>query len=62
MAETEVPPPPPEVAEPRSDHAVELAGITKRFPGVVANRDISLRVRRGEVHALCGENAPASPR
>ncbi|MDN5858035.1 MAG: ABC transporter ATP-binding protein [Pseudonocardia sp.] len=36
--------------------AVELAGITKRFPGVVANRDINLQVRRGEVHALCGEN------
>ncbi|MFC4947083.1 ABC transporter ATP-binding protein [Pseudonocardia sp. GCM10023141] len=39
-----------------SSYAVELAGITKRFPGVVANRDINLRVRRGEVHALCGEN------
>jgi general nucleoside transport system ATP-binding protein len=38
------------------DWAVELAGITKRFPGVVANSDIHLRVRRGEVHALCGEN------
>jgi general nucleoside transport system ATP-binding protein len=36
--------------------AVELTGITKRFPGVVANSDINLRVRRGEVHALCGEN------
>ena len=36
--------------------AVELAGITKRFPGVVANRDINLRVRRGEVHAVVGEN------
>src|ERR1700712_3274874 len=36
--------------------AVELAGITKRFPGVVANRDINLRVARGEVHAVVGEN------
>ena len=36
--------------------AVELRGITKRFPGVVANRDIDLAVRRGSVHALCGEN------
>jgi simple sugar transport system ATP-binding protein len=35
---------------------VELRGITKRFPGVVANRDIELRVRRGEVHAIVGEN------
>ena len=38
------------------EYAVELVGITKRFPGVVANDDIHLRVRRGEVHALCGEN------
>src|SRR3954454_6838190 len=36
--------------------AVELAGITKRFPGVVANRDINLAVRQGEVHAVVGEN------
>ncbi|HVL82886.1 MAG TPA: ABC transporter ATP-binding protein [Pseudonocardia sp.] len=39
-----------------SEYAVELAGVTKRFPGVVANSDVHLRVRRGEVHALCGEN------
>lgn len=36
--------------------AVELRGITKRFPGVVANRDVSLRVARGTVHAVVGEN------
>ncbi|WP_018653582.1 ABC transporter ATP-binding protein [Actinomadura flavalba] len=36
--------------------AVRLSGITKRFPGVVANRDINLTIERGEVHALCGEN------
>ncbi|MYZ09776.1 ATP-binding cassette domain-containing protein [Streptomyces sp. SID2999] len=36
--------------------AVELRGITKRFPGVVANRDIDITVRPGTVHALCGEN------
>ncbi len=36
--------------------AVELAGITKRFPGVVANRDIALQVRRGTIHAIVGEN------
>src|SRR6187431_2501511 len=36
--------------------AVELEGITKRFPGVVANSDIHLEVRTGEVHAVCGEN------
>jgi general nucleoside transport system ATP-binding protein len=36
--------------------AVALTGITKRFPGVVANSDVHLAVRAGEVHALCGEN------
>ncbi|PXY32305.1 ABC transporter ATP-binding protein [Prauserella muralis] len=35
---------------------VELTGITKRFPGVVANSDVHLTVRAGEVHAVCGEN------
>jgi general nucleoside transport system ATP-binding protein len=39
-----------------TDYAVELEGITKRFPGVVANKDIEFRVRRGTVHALVGEN------
>ncbi|MCM2389322.1 ABC transporter ATP-binding protein [Streptomyces albipurpureus] len=39
-----------------SSHAVELRGITKRFPGVVANHDIDITVRRGTVHALIGEN------
>jgi simple sugar transport system ATP-binding protein len=36
--------------------AVELRGITKRFPGVVANRDINITVQRGHVHAIVGEN------
>jgi simple sugar transport system ATP-binding protein len=36
--------------------AVRLEGITKRFPGVVANQDVSLEVAAGEIHALCGEN------
>jgi len=35
---------------------VRLEGITKRFPGVVANRDVALTVRAGEVHAVVGEN------
>ncbi len=36
--------------------AVAMEGITKRFPGVVALDDVTLQVRRGEVHAICGEN------
>ncbi|MEF8771586.1 ABC transporter ATP-binding protein [Halodesulfurarchaeum sp.] len=36
--------------------AVRLSGITKRFPGVLANDDIDLSVERGSVHALLGEN------
>lgn len=35
---------------------VELCGITKRFPGVLANDDISLDFRPGEIHVLLGEN------
>jgi ABC-type uncharacterized transport system ATPase subunit len=40
----------------RAEIVVELSGITKRFPGVVANSDVNLTVRAGEVHAVCGEN------
>ncbi|MGH2449701.1 MAG: ABC transporter ATP-binding protein [Candidatus Limnocylindria bacterium] len=35
---------------------LEMRGITKRFPGTVANDGIDLEVRRGEIHALLGEN------
>ena len=37
-------------------YAVEMRHITKVFPGIVANDDITLQLRRGEVHALLGEN------
>ncbi len=36
--------------------AVEMRGITKRFPGVLANEKVDLTVRVGEIHALLGEN------
>ena len=35
---------------------LELRGITKRFPGVLANDDVSFAVKPGEIHALLGEN------
>lgn len=35
---------------------LEMRGITKEFPGVKALQDVTLEVRRGEVHAVCGEN------
>lgn len=38
------------------DYLIELKHITKRFPGIVANDDISLGLKRGEIHALLGEN------
>lgn len=40
---------------PRIDH-MEMLGITKRFPGVLANDHVNFDIRTGEVHALLGEN------
>ncbi|MBI5159969.1 MAG: ATP-binding cassette domain-containing protein [Micrococcales bacterium] len=37
-------------------HILEMRNITKRFPGVLALDDVSMRVRAGEIHAICGEN------
>ena len=44
------------IAAVSDDLVLEMRGIRKEFPGVVANEDVSLDVRRGEVHALLGEN------
>ena len=37
-------------------YAIEMLGITKRFPGIIANDNISLQLKKGEIHALLGEN------
>lgn len=43
-------------AHPPEELAIAMAGITKRFPGVVANQQVHFAVRPGEIHALLGEN------
>ena len=37
-------------------YAIEMLNITKRFPGIIANDNITLQLRHGEIHALLGEN------
>jgi general nucleoside transport system ATP-binding protein len=44
------------VTETQTAPALEMRGITKRYPGVVANDGIDLDIRPGEIHALLGEN------
>ncbi|QPL05057.1 MULTISPECIES: multiple monosaccharide ABC transporter ATP-binding protein [Actinomyces] len=39
-----------------TDTILEMRGITKRFPGVLALDDVNFSVARGEIHAICGEN------
>ncbi len=39
-----------------SEYIIEMLKIRKEFPGIVANDDITLQLRRGEIHALLGEN------
>ncbi len=48
--------PPAATPDPGAPPAVELVGIVKRFPGVVANRDVNLRVAPATIHAIVGEN------
>ena len=38
------------------NYAVEMLHITKRFPGIIANDNITLQLKKGEIHALLGEN------
>ncbi len=39
-----------------SEYAIEMLHITKRFPGIIANDDVTIQLRHGEIHALLGEN------
>ncbi len=39
-----------------AEYAIEMLNITKKFPGIVANDNITLQLRKGEIHALLGEN------
>jgi simple sugar transport system ATP-binding protein len=47
-----------EALEQKSDYqvVVRMQGITKRFPGVLANADVDFELRKGEIHTLLGEN------
>jgi len=40
----------------KNEPRLELKGITKQFPGVLANDDVSFSIKKGEIHALLGEN------
>lgn len=39
-----------------SEYVIEMLNITKKFPGIIANDNISLQLKKGEIHALLGEN------
>lgn len=45
-----------ELGENALDYIIEMLNITKEFPGILANDNVSLQLKRGEVHALLGEN------
>ncbi|GAB4061852.1 ABC transporter ATP-binding protein [Uliginosibacterium sediminicola] len=49
-------PPPHNHPAPPGEPRLSLSNITKRYPGVVANADVSLTVMPGEIHAVLGEN------
>ena len=39
-----------------SEIVLEMKNVTKRFPGVIALKEVSIAVEKGEVMAICGEN------
>ena len=44
------------MGEKKEEYIVEMRHITKRFPGIIANDDVTIQVRKGEIYALLGEN------
>ena len=40
----------------KQDYIIEMLNITKEFPGIKANDNVTLQLRKGEIHALLGEN------
>ena len=44
-----------------TEYAIEMKGITKTFGSVVANKDVELNLRQGEILALLGRTARARP-
>nr|WP_294527210.1 ABC transporter ATP-binding protein [uncultured Blautia sp.] len=39
-----------------ADYIVEMRHITKRFPGIIANKDVTIQIKKGEIYAILGEN------
>ena len=39
-----------------NQYAIEMVNITKKFPGIIANNNVTLQLKQGEIHALLGEN------
>ena len=39
-----------------NNYAIEMLHITKEFPGIKANDDVTIQLKKGEIHALLGEN------
>lgn len=42
-------------------YAIEMLNITKKFPGIIANDNITLQLKKGEIHALLGRTERGNP-
>ena len=45
-----------QIKKSSSDYVVDMRGISKQFPGILANDKVTLQVKQGEIHAILGEN------